>query len=136
MDAPPLIPSTPDQPPNDQPPNDPALRQWTIAIHLSPLTGMFVPFGNIIVPLAIWLLKKDQMPGLEPVGKTVLNFQLSWSIWMVVAVMVGVFGSCLVIPIGLPVIGAIAWLALTIIGSVKASNGETYKYPLTIEMIK
>ncbi len=34
----------------------------------------------------------------------------------------------------LPIVG-IFWLVFTIIGSVKASNGEDYRYPLTIRMV-
>jgi uncharacterized protein len=133
MDQPPVIPPSPEAP---VPPEDPSLRQWVVGMHLSPLSGVLIPFGNIIAPLVIWLLKKTEIPPLDAIGKQVLNYQISWTIWMVVAVIVAAVGSCLVVPIFLPFAVGIAWLVFTVIGSVKASNGDSYKYPLTIDLLK
>ena len=133
MEQPPVIPPTPEAP---VPPEDPSLRQWIVGMHLSPLSGLLIPFGNIIAPLIIWLIKKSEIPALDGVGKQVLNYQISWTIWMVVAGVVAAVGSCLVVPIFLPFALVVAWLILTILGSVKASNGIAYKYPLTIELLK
>lgn len=118
------------------PPSSPELKQWTVALHLSPLIGLFLPFCNIVAPLVIWLIKKQDIPALDPVGKIVLNFQISWAIWVIVSVAVAVVGSCLVVPIVAPFIMGISWLVLTIIGGVKASNGESYAYPLTLALLK
>jgi len=125
--------------PSPIPPRSPAPqseeRQWVLGIHLSALAGLFIPVGNILGPLVIWLIKKDQFPGLDPVGKAVLNFQISWAIWIVASIVVGVVGSCLFVPILLPFAAFIGWLVFTIIGAVKASNGEAYEFPLTIKML-
>ncbi|MDX2082293.1 MAG: DUF4870 domain-containing protein [Terrimicrobiaceae bacterium] len=114
---------------------DPETRQWILATHLTALVGLVVPLGNLIGPLIVWLLKKQQFPAVDTVGRQVLNFQISWSIWMVVSIIIAFVGSCLVIPIILPVVAWIAWLVLLIIGAVKASNGETYTFPLTIKFL-
>lgn len=98
--------------------------------------GFIIPFGNLLGPLAVWLIKKNDLPSIDPVGKAVLNFQISWTIWTVASIIVAFVGSCLIIPLVLPLITGIGLLVLTIIGGIKASNGEAYKFPLTIEFLK
>jgi len=133
MDTPPILPPAPETPA----PSDGELRQWTVITHVSPLIGLVVPVaGNIAAPLIIWLIKKPELPGLEPVGKTVLNFQISWSIWMLIASAIGFAASCLIVPLLLPLGVAVAWIIFTAMGSMKASNGEPYEYPLTIKILQ
>jgi len=133
MDTPPILPPAPEPPE----PSDGELRQWTVITHVSPLIGLVVPVaGNIAAPLIIWLIKKPELPGLEPVGKTVLNFQISWSIWMLIASAIGFAASCLIVPLLLPLGVAVAWIIFTAMGSMKASNGEPYEYPLTIKILQ
>jgi uncharacterized protein len=134
MDQPPILPPHENQPPTP-PPGAPRSRQWIVGLHLLGLVGILAPVaGNILAPLILWLVKKPDMPELEAPGRDVLNFQISWSIWMIAAGLLGAAGSCLLFPLLLPVGVFLAWLILTVIGSVKASNGEAYKYPLTISM--
>src|SRR5262245_12980121 len=64
-----------------------AHRQWDMWCHLSALSGLVVPFGNIIGPLIIWQMKRDEFPSLNEHGKEALNFQLSIVIYIAVAVM-------------------------------------------------
>jgi uncharacterized Tic20 family protein len=49
--------------------------------HLSVLTCLFLPLGSIILPLVIWLTKRDKIIGLNEQGINVLNFQILWSIF-------------------------------------------------------
>ena len=42
----------------------------------------------------------------------------------------------LIVAVPLWIIIGIAWLVFTIIAAVKASNGERYRYPLTLRLIK
>lgn len=136
MDTPPILPPAP-EPPAPPEPSDGELRQWTVITHVSPLIGLVIPVaGNIAAPLIIWLIKKPELPGLEPVGKTVLNFQISWSIWMLIASAIGFAASCLIVPLLLPLGVAVAWIIFTAMGSMKASNGEPYEYPLTIKILQ
>lgn len=105
--------------------------QWAVAIHLSALIGLVIPFGNILAPLVIWLVRKEHSPSLDAVGKNVLNFQISWTIYIVLA------GLSIFFCVGtflLPIIG-IVWLVFVIIGAIKAGNGESYNFPLTIKML-
>ncbi len=107
--------------------------KWGMLCHLTALAGFVgIPFGNIIGPLVVWLLKKGDYPFVDGQGKESLNFQISVTIYGIVAallifVVIGIF-----LLIGL----VIADLVLVIIASVKASSGESYHYPLTIRFIK
>lgn len=129
MDAMPPAPPTPESP---QPSSGLTDRQWAVFLNLSPLLSFVVPgVVNIVAPLVIWLIKKPDSAFLDRVGREVLNFQISFSIYLAVAA-----ALCLVL-IGwvlLPITGVI-WFILTIIGSVKAGNGEEYRYPLTIRLL-
>lgn len=94
--------------------------------------ALIVPCGNIIGPLVLWLLKRADSPYIDEHGKEVLNFNISWAIYGVIAGL-----SCLIL-IGF-VIGPIlfvAWIVFVIIGSMKASEGKLYRYPLTIRFLK
>lgn len=108
-------------------------KTWAMLCHLTALSGYIgVPFGNILGPLIIWLIKKDEMPVIDTQGKESLNFQISITIYALVS------GLLCVILIGflLLAILIIAQIVLTIIASLKANNGEFYHYPLTIRFIK
>jgi len=106
-------------------------KQWKVIMHLSALIGLVVPCGNIIAPLIIWLLKKQDMPSLDPEGRKVLNFQISYTIYMVLAGLSMFFCIGMIL---LPAV-ALAWLIFLILGAIKASNGESYDFPLTIKML-
>jgi len=108
-------------------------RLWGMLCHLTSLVAFIgIPFGNILGPLVVWLVKKNEIPEVDVQGKESLNFQISMTIYCLVAWIL-----CFVL-IGIPLlIGlAIADLILVVIASVKINNGETYQYPLTIRFIK
>jgi len=106
-------------------------RMWAMLCHLSAFAGYLVPFGNIIGPLVIWLIKKDQYAFVDDQGKEALNFQISITIWAAVAVVL-----CFVI-IGIPLLIAVLIFSvvMTIIAAIKANGGEYYRYPLTIRLV-
>ncbi len=111
-------------------------QQWIVFLHLSAFAGMVIPsLGHILGPLIIWLVKKPESPAIDAAGRDVLNFQISWTIWMFVSIIVAFAGSCLIVPIVIPFALGIAWVVFVILGAVKASNGETYKFPLTLKML-
>lgn len=99
--------------------------------HLSAFAGLFVPFGNVWGPLVVWLIRRDQSPEVDAHGKESLNFQISMTIYLVVSFLL----SFLLIGIPLLIAGAIFWLVVVIIASVRANAGELYRYPLSIRFI-
>lgn len=107
---------------------------WGLILHLGGALGGFssyvgVPGGSLLIPLIIWLVKKDTSAFLNDQGKEVLNFHLC-----ILAVCIVCFLTCigaiLIYPIG------IIALVLGIIGGIKAQEGTTYRYPLNFRLIK
>uniref|UniRef100_UPI00321787F2 DUF4870 domain-containing protein n=1 Tax=uncultured Draconibacterium sp. TaxID=1573823 RepID=UPI00321787F2 len=112
---------------------DPQEKQWGMFTHLSALaTFVFPVAGNIIGPLIVYLIKKDEYEFVNDQGKEVLNFQITWSIIFAVSALLIFAGIGILLLIGF----GIAWLVLVIVGSVAASNGQYYKYPLTIKFFQ
>lgn len=125
--------STPDPAATAASPSMPSAeeRNWALFAHLSAFAGCLIPFGSILGPLIIWLVKKDQMPFVNDQGREALNFQITMAIAMVVSAVL------ILILIGLVLIWAVLVLDVVfiIIAAVKASNGEPYRYPISLRLI-
>ena len=107
-------------------------RKWAMAVHLSSLIGFIVPLGNILAPLVIWAIKKDQYPLVNDQGREVMNFQISMFIYSVVA------GFLCMILIGFPLLVALLVfdVVCTVKASMKAEEGVQYRYPYCIRFFK
>jgi uncharacterized Tic20 family protein len=106
-------------------------RMWAMFCHLSALTLFIIPFGNIIAPMVIWIIKKDEFPLVEDQGKEVLNFQISLTIYVIISAILTVVVIGIPLLIGLVVFGVI----VTIIAVIKVNEGEKYRYPLAIRFV-
>lgn len=107
-------------------------RTFGMLCHIAALAGYIIPFGNILGPLVMWLLKKNEMPFVDEQGKEAINFQITVFIAVIICI------PLLFIIIGfllLPVV-AIGSLVFMIIAAIKANGGEHYRYPLSIRFIK
>lgn len=110
------------------PTTDQATRQWATFIHLSLLAGVVVPGAGFILPIVLWQVKKDELPGIDAHGKVVAN-------WLVSALIYGIVSSLLLfVLVGFPLLGALGLmtLAFPIIGAIKANEGVLWPYPLSI----
>lgn len=106
-------------------------RMWGMLCHLTVFSGFIIPFGNIIAPLVIWLIKKDEMPFVDDQGKESLNFQLTMLIaFIVAAVLTMVFIGFILIPLLI-----IFEIVVLIIASIKANDGVRYRYPWAIRFL-
>jgi uncharacterized Tic20 family protein len=106
-------------------------RMWAMFCHLSALIGFIIPFGNIIAPLVLWTLKKEEYPLVNDQGKEALNFQISMTIYVIASIILifVVIGIILLILLG------IFSLIVIIIAAIKANEGEKYRYPLAIRFL-
>ena len=121
---PPLGPPPPADPQNE--------RMWATLCHLTALVGYVgVPFGHILGPLVVWLIKKDELPFVDDQGREALNFQISVTIYGFLCV------PLVFLLIGIPLLIAVALFQIvaTIIGGVKASTGVAFRYPLCIRFL-
>ena len=99
--------------------------------HLASLSGYLIPFGNLVGPLVVWLIKRDAHPFIDDQGKESLNFQITMTVLLVVALAT----LCVGIGIVLAPIVALYGIVMAIIAAVKANSGERYRYPATIRLI-
>ncbi len=114
-------------------------KTWGMIAHLSALIGFLIPFGNVLGPLVVWLIKKDTMPFVDDQGKEALNFNITVAI--VVAGLMIVGTVLLVILIGflfylLAAVIGIAALVFMILAGIKANEGVSYRYPYIFRLIK
>lgn len=119
--TPPPVPSSPT--------NDNSL---AVVMQLLGFAGFVFPFGNIIAPLILWLVKRPESPLLDRTGKEVLNFQISYTIYAAVA---GILCFVLIGFLILPVV-FILWVVLMVVAAVRTGNGEEYRYPMTIRLLQ
>lgn len=105
---------------------------WGMAVHLSALAGYVFPFGSVIGPLVVWLMKKDEMPFVNSQGKEALNFQIT----MVIAALISIVLIFVIIGIFLLWAVAIIDLIFIIVAAIQASKGVDYRYPLSLRLIK
>ena len=111
---------------------DQETRQWSMFIHLSVFAGYLVPVLGLVLPIILWQVKKDQLPGVDPHGKIVVNFMIS----MVIYSFVSFFLIFLLIGIPMLIALSIIGIVFPIIGGIKANNGEVWQYPLMIPFLK
>lgn len=119
-------------------------RQWALFAHLGGLIGAALGVGSagFVVPLVIWLIKKDQSRFIEDQAKEALNFHITLLLVGAALVIVGGIitfvtfglGFFLMIPAGIAL--AIYTLAMPIVAAMKSNSGELYRYPLTLRLIK
>ncbi|WGO98545.1 DUF4870 domain-containing protein [Saccharophagus degradans] len=105
---------------------------FIMLMHLSQLTGFIIPFGGLILPIVMWATNKDQSENINKHGKVVLNWIISFNIYLVISLIL----IPLVIGIGLLFGICITSLVFIVIGAIKANNGELWPYPISIKIFK
>jgi len=101
---------------------------WSMYIHLSQFCGYIVPVAGLVVPIALWQMKKGESEIIDKHGKIVLNWILSEFIYGFVA------GLLCLLFIGFLLVPVLIVLAVVfpIVGGIKANSGELWPYPLSI----
>jgi len=107
-------------------------RQWAMLSHLGTFSACLIPFGNIIVPLIIWQVKKGESSFTVEHSKESLNFQISLMLYCIAASLLILIIIGFFLFIGLFIFN----IVVVIIAGLKANEGEYYKYPMTIRFIK
>ena len=107
-------------------------RTWGMLAHLSALVGLVIPLiGNVLGPLVVSIARSDQSTFVAAHAKEALNFNISVTLaallcTLLMLVFVGfLLGSALFI----------AWLVMTLIAAIKASEGAAYRYPFSLRLV-
>ena len=128
-----------DPPPSGEPPPmssqaiTPDDRTWGTMAHVSSIICMFVGGLTVLGPLIVWLVKKNESPYVAHHGREALNFQITMLIAFAVCFVAG-FVTC---GVGWALGGlvAIVNVILSIIGAVKANEGQLWTYPFSIRLV-
>ncbi len=104
-------------------------RKLAMLGHLSAFIT-FIGIPSLVGPLVVWLLNRDDA-FVEANARDALNFNISFLLYGIAAAisMVVLIGF-----IALPAV-FITWFVLVIVASVRAANGEHYRYPFTIQFV-
>lgn len=105
---------------------DQETRSWAMACHLSSLVAWAgIPFGNIIGPLIVWIIKRETSNFIDYHGKASLNFQITTTIYgLIAALLLFVLIGFVLLPILL-----LLNIIYTVVAGLEAKQGRTYQYP-------
>lgn len=136
---------------------------WAMMCHLSTFLGFLIPGLSLIAPIVIWAAKRERDDLVCQNGRNVINFVLSFwlytlgigavilssliLVWFPVIIMFERVSQISQLSPAIPsfyiffcvvygVIYGVFHLILPIYGAVKALNGEVYRYPLTLTLLK
>ena len=101
-------------------------KTWgTVAHAAAALSFIGVPFGNVVGPLVVWLVKKEHSPWVARHALAALNFQITMSLALVLALL----STFAVIGFVLAPAVVIADIVYTIKATIKAGDCEEPNYP-------
>ena len=108
-------------------------RTWGMLAHLSALTGVVVwLLGCIIGPLVVWIARRDQSGFVAEHAREALNFNIT----VVLAALVCMLLMLVFVGFILGTALFVVWLVFTLIAAIKASEGEHYRYPFSLRLVK
>lgn len=132
-------------------------RQWAAMAHLSALLLAFLTswaagLAGVLAAGVIYLIKRNDSAFVAAHAREAVNFNISMFLYACIAVAIGVvlvgatvltlgIGAIVTAPAGLllaalAVAIAVMWLVCSIIAAIKAWNGEEYRYPLTLRLLR
>lgn len=126
----------------------PEERNWATGCHLAAFAGLVVPFGNVIGPLVVWLIKRNDSAFVDQHGKEAVNFQITLSIalFAVAVVVVPILSvSTRIFPawgggFALPLLAVAAifvyGLVMLVRAAARAGEGRSFEYPLALRFVR
>lgn len=108
------------------------INQYNLLMHLAQFAGFIIPLGGFILPIVMWSSNKEMDKSIDENGKNILNWMISSLIYAIICI------PLIFLIIGIPLLVALGICStiFTIIGGVKASNGEIYRYPFSLKILK
>jgi transcriptional regulator with XRE-family HTH domain len=116
------------------------------AMHFSILIFILFPLGNIILPLILWLIKRDKIKGLSDYGRHLLNFQITWSIFAYFPHVYYFLNIFFDIPFPFPLRGMtllyyliimyVINILYTLVAGIASIKGYKNLYPIAIRFIR
>jgi uncharacterized protein len=107
-------------------------RTWGMLAHLLTLLGYVMILGHWLPPLVIYLAKKDESEFVADQARESLNFQIT----VLLLALVCLPFLCILIGIPMLIVLGLFQLVMVIVASVKASDGQRFRYPLTLRLVR
>ena len=120
--------------PMDNPNEENVQRKWMLLLHSIPFLGFVIPFGNILLPLFLWIHKAEDNKVYDEHGRTVVNFQLSVTLYLLISLI-----SFFILPgFNFFLTGGIVLFSIifTLRNIATALNYGKCYYPLSIRFLK
>jgi uncharacterized protein len=116
-------------------------KTWALIAHFGGAAGMLISGGVLgwLAPLIAMLARGQQSPTVRQHAVAALNFQLLWSIIAVIGYVLGVCG--LIVIVGavffiVPFAATVIGIVFGIIAGIRANEGQLYRYPMSMTMVK
>jgi uncharacterized protein len=121
----------PGGPPEQRPLPADQERLWAMLSHLLSFVAAYL-FLGFVAPLVVLLVFGQRSAFVRANAVESLNFNLSWLLYSIVSVLLFFVGIGILLLIAL----GIAYVILVVIASTRANNGQLYRYPLTIRLVR
>ncbi len=113
--------------PLEDPKEETIQKKWLILLHSTPFLGFIIPLANILIPLFLWIHKREDNKVYDVHGVQIINFQITISILYALSLVAlvtiekwGFFLFISVIPIS---------VCIMLFNIVRVLNGKTCRYP-------
>ena len=120
---------------------DAEARKWAMLCHLGGLITLFlapIPGANVVIPFIVWSAKRHDHPYIDVQGREAINFQVSMALlYVAVGFIVWVLAFVFIgkLLLWVPGLILIAQLGGTVIGAIRAYDGERFRYPLILRFV-
>lgn len=118
----------------DDPKEETIQKKWLLLLHGTPVLGLTIPLCNILIPLFLWIHKREDNPVYNRHGRAIVNFHITMTILFVIAFVAlvtiqgyGFFFFIAVVPYT---------IIVTLINIITALNSQKCYYPLAIPFLR
>lgn len=73
--------------PIENPKEEAIQTKWLLLIHSTPLLGAILPLTNILIPIFIWIHKREDNPVYDRHARAVINFQITITLLFVLSLL-------------------------------------------------
>lgn len=116
--------------------NEKSPRQLSM-LHFAALAGCIIPFGQILAPLFLWLLKKNATEIWNYQAQKLINFQISWLLYLFVALVLYFTIEQLVFLVFLmPVMVIVSIILLPVYSGMRVIKNKQPFYPFSLTFLK
>jgi hypothetical protein len=107
-------------------------RTWGSLAHLAALSGLLIPFGSLLGPLLMWRTRGQRSSFVGDQALEALNFNITVALaFLVCLALVWLFVGILMIAVLV-----IYWIVMTVVATINAGEGRTYRYPYALRLVK